>query len=39
MIFGKFDERSQMPAAPSFPDRREVAPRDPALRREQPVGE
>lgn len=39
MIFGKFDERAQMPAAPSFPERREAAPRDPSLRREQPVGE
>jgi uncharacterized protein YacL len=38
MIFGKFDERSQMPPAPPFPERRD-APRDPALRREQPVGE
>jgi uncharacterized protein YacL len=41
MIFGKFDERAQsVPLAPPFPERRDAgAPREPALRREQAVGE
>jgi uncharacterized protein YacL len=40
MIFGKFDERSQAAVVtPPFPERRDAPPRDPALRREQAVGE